>query len=157
VDVDSTICEVHGYHKQGAGYSYTHRLGYHPLLATRAGTGEVLHARLRKGTANTARGILRFVDELVARLRRAGANGELIFRMDSGFWSAKLIKRLRGHRVRYSITVGQTRTVRAAIAAISEQAWTQIAYTPEGVTQVADAGVWVLRLSCTSTIRSASG
>ena len=68
VDVDSTICEVHGYHKQGAGYGYTHRLGYHPLLATRADSGEVLHARLRKGAANTARGILRFVDELVARL-----------------------------------------------------------------------------------------
>ena len=32
-------------------------LGYHPLLATRAGTGEVLHARLRTGRANTARGI----------------------------------------------------------------------------------------------------
>jgi Transposase DDE domain group 1 len=67
VDVDSTICEVHGSHKQGACYGYTHRLGYHPLLATRADTGEVLHTRLRKGSANTARGILRFVDELVAR------------------------------------------------------------------------------------------
>ena len=86
VDVDSTICEVHGYHKQGARYGYTHRLGSHPLLATRADTGELLHARLRKGAANTARGILRFVDELVARLRRAGASGELTLRMDSGFW-----------------------------------------------------------------------
>jgi Transposase DDE domain group 1 len=109
VDVDSTICEVCGYHKQGACYGYTRRLGYHPLLATRADSGEVLHARLRKGSANTARGILRFVDELVARLRRAGASGELTLRADSGFWSAKLIKRLRGHRVRYSITVRQAR------------------------------------------------
>jgi hypothetical protein len=33
VDADSTICEVHGYHKQGACYGYTHRLGDHPLLA----------------------------------------------------------------------------------------------------------------------------
>jgi len=73
VDIDSTICEVHGYHKQAACYGYTHRLGYHPLLATRAEDGEVLHARLRKGSANTGRGILRFCDELVARLRRAGA------------------------------------------------------------------------------------
>jgi hypothetical protein len=77
VDVDSTVREVHGSHKQGAGYGYTHRLGYHPLLATRAEGGEVLHARLRKGAANTARGILRFVDEPVARCRRAGASGEL--------------------------------------------------------------------------------
>src|SRR5215213_5322888 len=140
VDVDSTICEVHGYHKQGACYGYTHRLGYHPLLAFRAGTGEVLHARLRKGAANTARGIARFVDELVARLRRAGASGELTLRMDSGFWSAKLIQRLRSQQVRYSITVRQTKTVRAAIAAIAEQAWVDIAYQPGGVAQVAEVG-----------------
>jgi hypothetical protein len=138
VDVDSTICEVHGYHKQGACYGYTRRLGYHPLLATRADSGEVLHARLRKGAANTGRGILRFVDELVARLRRAGAGGELTVRMDSGFWSAKLIKRLRRHRVRYSITVRQTKTVRAAIAAIPEHDWAEIAYQPGGVAQVAE-------------------
>ena len=138
VDVDSTICEVHGYHKQGACYGYTRRLGYHPLLAFRAETGEVLHARLRKGSANTARGILRFVDELVARLRRAGASGELTFRMDSGFWSAMLIKGLRRHRVRYSITVRQTKTIRAAIAAIDEDAWVPIAYQPDGVAQVAE-------------------
>jgi Transposase DDE domain group 1 len=138
VDVDSTICEVCGYHKQGAGYGYTRRLGYHPLLATRAGSGEVLHARLRKGAANTARGIARFVDELVARCRRAGASGELTFRMDAGFWSAKLIRRLRRHRVRSWITVRQTKTVRVAIAAIPEQAWTQIAYQPDGVAQVAE-------------------
>jgi Transposase DDE domain group 1 len=138
VDVDSTICEVHGHHKQGACYGYTHRLGYHPLLAFRANSGEVLHARLRKGSANTARGILRFVDELVARLRRAGASGELTFRMDSGFWSAKLIKGLRRQRVRYSITVRQTKTIRAAIAAIDEDAWVPIAYQPDGVAQVAE-------------------
>jgi hypothetical protein len=138
VDVDSTICEVHGYHKQGAGYGYTHRLGYHPLLATHAGSGEVLHTRLRKGAANTARGILRFVDELIARLRRAGASGELTLRMDSGFWSAKLLRALRRHEVRYSITVRQTKTVRAAIATIPEHVWVQIAYQPDGVAQVAE-------------------
>jgi Transposase DDE domain group 1 len=138
VDVDSTICEVHGYHKQGAGYGYTHRLGYHPLLATHAGSGEVLHTRLRKGAANTARGILRFVDELIARLRRAGASGELTLRMDSGFWSAKLLCALRRHEVRYSITVRQTKTVRAAIATIPEHVWVQIAYQPDGVAQVAE-------------------
>jgi hypothetical protein len=99
-----------------------------------------VHARLRKGAANTARGVLRFVDELVARLRRAGSSGELTLRMDSGFWSAKLIARLRRHRVRYSITVRQTKTIRAAIAAIPEHAWADIAYPPDGVAQVAETG-----------------
>ncbi len=74
VDIDSTIDEVHGKKKHGAAYGYTKKLGYHPILATLAATGEILHARLRKGSANTQRGIRRFVEELVPRLRRAGAN-----------------------------------------------------------------------------------
>ncbi len=111
MDLDSTVCEVHGYHKQGAAYGYTRTLGYHPLLASRADTGEVLHARQRTGRANTARGTARFVDELAARVRRAGASGELTMRADSGFWSAKTVKACRRHRIRYSITVRQTKPV----------------------------------------------
>ena len=51
VDIDSFIGEVHGYGKQGAAFGYTGKRGYHPMLATRADTGEVLHVRLRKGSA----------------------------------------------------------------------------------------------------------
>ena len=73
IDIDSFIGEVHGSDKQGAGFGYTGERGYHPILATRSGTGEVLHVRLRKGPAGSGRGALRFVQELVARVRRAGA------------------------------------------------------------------------------------
>ncbi len=138
IDLDSTVCEVHGYHKQGAAYGYTHKLGYHPLLATRADSGEVLHARQRTGRANTARGTARFIDELAARVRRAGATGELTMRMDSGFWSAKTIKTCRRHGVRYSVAVRQTKPIRAAIAAIDEDAWTPIVYPDGGIAQVAE-------------------
>src|SRR3954447_22889101 len=31
IDLDSFIGEVHGHAKQGAGYGYTRKLGYHPL------------------------------------------------------------------------------------------------------------------------------
>jgi len=53
IDIDSTICEVSGYQKQGVAYGYTKKLGYHPLLAVRSDTGEVLHCRMRKGSANS--------------------------------------------------------------------------------------------------------
>jgi hypothetical protein len=49
VDVDSFVGEVCGRLKQGAAYGYTRVLGYHPILATRADTREVLHIRLRTG------------------------------------------------------------------------------------------------------------
>ncbi len=85
IDLDSTICEVHGELKQGAAYGYTHVLGYHPLVAVWSKTGEILHARLRKGSSQ--RGHKRFVSQLVARARRAGAAGPLVVRADAGFRS----------------------------------------------------------------------
>ncbi len=123
IDLDSTIVEVAGHAKQGAGFGYTKRRGYHPLLATRADTGEVLHARMRKGSASTQRGAERFVRELVPRLRRLGASGLLSVRADSGFWSYKTIQALERHGVRYSIGVTQQAHVREAIELIPEQAW----------------------------------
>ena len=138
IDVDSTIAEVYGKQKQGAAYGYTKVLGYHPLLATRAGTGEILHARMRKGSAGSGRGVVRFADELVARLRRAGADGQITLRADSGFWSWKLIDALNRHKVRWSITVSQHQAIRAAIATIPDTAWIDIDYTLGGKAQVAE-------------------
>lgn len=139
VDVDSTICEVSGKAKQGAAYGYTKVLGYHPILATRAGTGEILHARMRKGSANTARGAGRFIEELVARVRRAGAAGEIVLRVDSGFWSKDTIATLVRLDVRYTMAVrtGNKALVKV-IAAIDEDAWADIDYTPDGQAQVAE-------------------
>ncbi|MGH3479953.1 MAG: IS1380 family transposase [Nocardioidaceae bacterium] len=139
IDVDSTICEVEGKQKQGAAFGYTKVLGYHPILATRADTGEVLHARMRKGSANTARGARRFIDELIARLRRAGACGEIVVRVDSGFWSKDTIATLGRLNVRYTMAVRtNTKGVAAAIAATDEDAWADIDYTLDGQAQVAE-------------------
>ncbi len=138
IDLDSTICEVHGYQKQGAGYGYTKVLGYHPLVATRADTGEVLHVRQRKGSAGSGRGAQRFIEELVARIRRAGAAGRLTLRADSGFYSWKLIETLKGKGVRFSITVPKNAAVTRAIIEIPENAWMAIDYTAGGDAQVAE-------------------
>ena len=138
IDLDSTICEVHGKQKQAASYGYTRRLGYHPLLATRAGTGEVLFARMRKGSANTARGVIRFVDELAANLARAGATGPMTVRADSGFWSWKLCDRLDAHGIAWSITVRLHKNMKTAIAGIDDDAWVDIDYPDAGQAQVAE-------------------
>lgn len=132
VDVDSFIGEVHGHQKQGAGFGYTRRRGYHPLLATRADTGEVLHIRLRKGSAGSARGILRFADELIARVRRADATGPVLLRADNSFWNKKLIARLERAGWQYSISVRMQAWVPAAIARIVEKAWQTLPDYPEG-------------------------
>jgi hypothetical protein len=138
VDLDSTICAVCGKSKHGAGYGYTNELGYHPLLATRAGSGELLHVRMRKGSANTQRGTKRFVEELVARLRRVGATGELVMRFDSGFWSNTTIATLSRLGVGYTMGVRMVKSVVSAVSAIDEGAWTPIDYTCDGIAEVAE-------------------
>ena len=139
VDVDSTICEVVGKAKQGAAYGYTHVLGYHPLLATIAGTGEILHGRLRKGSANTQRGTTRFVNELVARARRDDPRRELTVRFDAGFWSNDTMANLTRLDVRYTMAIRTSvAAVRTAIGAIPDDAWQSIPYTKDGVAEVAE-------------------
>ena len=133
IDVDSFVGEVCGRLKQGAGYGYTHLLGYHPILATRADTRETLHIRLRKGSANTQRGIERFTDELIARVTRAGATGVKLLRADSGFWNSKVFKRLEQAGWQYSIGIRMIKSVRAAVEAIHEDSWTTLATTPPTV------------------------
>jgi hypothetical protein len=145
-DLDSTVTEVHGDQKQGAAYGYTRQLGYHPLLATRADTGEVLHVRMRKGSANSGRGAERFVNELVARVRRAGAAGPLTMRADSAFHSGKVIEACRRLGVAFSITVNQNTAIRAAIDAIPESDWIPIVYPDGGVAQVAETDYQDMRL-----------
>jgi Transposase DDE domain group 1 len=132
VDVDSFVGEVYGYDKQGAGYGYTHKRGYHPILATRSGTGEVLHIRARKGSANTSRGALRFVEELIPRVQRAGASGPKLLRADSGFWNTKIMTRLQAAGWTYSIGVRQQQHIKTAVAAIPEQDWQTLPDYPEG-------------------------
>jgi hypothetical protein len=132
VDVDSFVGEVYGYEKQGASYGYTHTRGYHPIVATRSGTGEVLHIRARKGSANTSRGALRFVEELIPRVARAGATGPKLLRADSGFWNTKIMTRLQTAGWLYSIGVRQQKHIKAAIAQIPEQDWQPLEDYPEG-------------------------
>ena len=130
VDIDSTIAEVFGKLKAGAAYGYTKVLGYHPILATRADTGEILHARMRKGSANTQRGTKRFVEELVARLRRAGASGQIIMRFDSGYWSNETIKVLTRLGVSFTMAVRTgTKAIDRVIAEIPESDWVAIEYS----------------------------
>jgi hypothetical protein len=139
VDVDSFVGEAFGPKKQGAAFGYTRVRGYHPILATRADTGEVLHIRLRKGSANTSRGFARFLDELLARVKRAGATGPRLLRADSGFWSNATFDRLEQADWQFSISVRLTAALRASIETIPESAWIDLPdYPKTSIAQIAE-------------------
>ena len=68
--------------------------------AVAAGTGDVVHVRLRGGNAHSGRGAASFLTETFNRVRTAGATGPIVLRADSGFYSRKRRRRLPpGQRV----------------------------------------------------------
>jgi Transposase DDE domain group 1 len=121
IDLDSTICETYGLPKQG-GWRFTHQSGvrgYHALLATAAGWGDVIHCRLRGGNANSGRGAASFVNETLLRARGTGAQGPLLLRADSGFYSQKVVNACVRRGVRLS-TVRLNKKLWKAIDSIPE-------------------------------------
>ena len=84
--------------------------------------------RLRGGNAASARGAASMITEAVATARAAGCTGTLVVRMDSAFYGAPAVQAARQAGAHFSVTVRMDPRVRAAIAAIPEDAWTPIRY-----------------------------
>ena len=133
VDIDATLIETYGLDKSGARQVMrTGRRGYHPLLAVAAGTGDVLHARLRRGRTNDSTGAGSFLAETLSRVRAAGAAGPVVVRADTGFYLADILTACRRHRARFSLGARMIGRMRATIAAIDESQWTPVPYFEPG-------------------------
>jgi hypothetical protein len=149
VDVDDTVVEVHGYAKQGAGFGYNRVRGLNALIATvstEQSAPVVVAQRLRKGSANSARGAQRLVRDAVKTVRGlapAGRPGRTLLRADSAFYGHAVVGAAARAGAEVSVTVRLDAKVKAAIAAISEDAWTTIAY-PNAVFDEA-TGQWISR------------
>ncbi|WP_419945105.1 transposase [Candidatus Poriferisodalis sp.] len=122
--------------KHGAAYGHGGRLGYHPLVASRDDTGEIVHSRMRKGSSQ--RGHVRLFAETVNRMRRLAPDAALRVRADAGFLSWGLIDKLDALDARFVIAVDSNPAVDRAIAAVDDADWTQIGCTDDGEAQVAE-------------------
>jgi hypothetical protein len=138
LDLDSTICQAYGVAKQGVRFGYTGVRGLHPLVATLAGTDEVVHSRMRGGNAGAARGAGSFTRETIARVRDAGATGALTIRADAAFYGRPFVHACIAHDVAFSVTVRLNKSIKKAIGAIPDEAWTPIDYWLEGGADVAE-------------------
>jgi len=131
VDIDDTIIEVHGYTKQGSGYGYSGVRGLNALLVTVSSDESapvVVAQRLRKGSCGSPRGAKRLVGDAL-KVVASMSTAKPLVRADSAFYgSATVGAAIRGGG-EISVTVRMDPKVKAAIATISEHAWTPIEYT----------------------------
>ena len=146
LDVDDTVVEVHGYAKQGAGFGYNQVRGLNALIATlstQQAAPVIVAQRLRKGSANSARGARRLVRDALKTVRGLAPGGQfagqcasqsrrpgrMLLRADSAFYGHAVVGAAVKAGAEVSVTVRLDKKVKAAIAAISEDAWTTIAYS----------------------------
>jgi hypothetical protein len=103
--------------------------------------------------------MLRFCDELIARVTRAGATGVKLPRADSGFRNNRVFERLEQAGWRYSIGVRMTKHLRRAVEQIDEQVWQTIECPYEGEAQIAETAYGGRRpvSHCAGCLRSIEG
>jgi hypothetical protein len=138
VDVDSVQRRVYGHKKQGARFGHTKIQGKSLLvrglnalaatISTPIAAPVIAATRLRGGNAASARGAASLAARAIATAREAGCTGTIVVRLDSALYNAAVIGAVRRGGARFSVTVPVNAGIRAAIAAVGEDAWTPIRY-----------------------------
>lgn len=131
LDVDDTIRETHGYHKQGAAYGYSKVKGLNAqvaILSTPLSAPVIAATRLRKGNIDSGHGAARLIADSLATLRRATTPGMIIVRADSAYFRHDVVAAATAGGARFSVTARLNKAATRAIAGIDEQAWTPIRY-----------------------------
>jgi hypothetical protein len=138
IDIDSMQKRVYGHAKQGARFGHTKIQGKSVLvrglnalaavISTPIAAPVIAATRLRGGNAASARGAASLATRAIAAARDCGCTGMIIVRMDSAYYNAAVTGAVRAQGARFSVTVPMNSSVRAAIAAIGEGAWTAIKY-----------------------------
>lgn len=135
LDVDDTVRATHGYLKQGSGFGYTGVRGLNVLLgvlSTPLAAPVIAGTRLRKGSANSARGAARLIADTLVTAKTVGADPRrgtvVLLRADTAFFTADVVATARRAGARFSIGARMTATVKKAIATIPAEGWTAIHY-----------------------------
>ncbi len=121
LDVDNTIIEVHGHPKQGSGNGYSGVRGLNALIATAstADTTPIITAqRLRKGTANSARGARKLVTEALNTLKRCQPETKMLCRFDSAYYGHGPVNTVLRAGAQVSVTVRMDPAVKRAITSV---------------------------------------
>ena len=138
IDIDSMQKRVYGHSKQGARFGHTKIQGKSLLVrglnalaavvSTPLSAPVIAATRLRGGNAASARGAASLAARAIGTARDCGCTGTIIVRMDSAYYNGAVISAIRSRGARFSVTAPVNASIRAAIDAIGEDAWTPIRY-----------------------------
>jgi hypothetical protein len=138
IDIDSMQKRVYGHKKHGARFGHTKIQGKSLLvrglnalaavISTPLAAPVIAATRLRGGNAASARGAASLAARAIATARDCGCTGKIVVRLDSAFYGAQAVGAIRRGGAFFSVTAPVNASIRAAIAAIADDAWTAIKY-----------------------------
>ena len=140
LDIDSTVIETYGTHKEGTSKrNYQGVKGYHPLILAEASTGQVVSGMLRDGNAAPAKDAAVFIDDTFTQMTETLAGtDETVLRADSGFYTKGVIDTCVAHNVRFSITIRQWASIRELISGIDTNAYVTVSKTTDQRVAIAE-------------------
>ena len=126
LDLDSTVFQRHG-EQEGSlkGYNPKRRgrPSHHPLLAVLAEPKIILHAWLRSGNTGSARGVIGFLKEALAKLPKSFRIYAL--RADSGFYVRSFLQHMEQQQLPYAIVARVTKHLQRELAGLRN--WEELA------------------------------
>jgi hypothetical protein len=142
LDMDGTLSEVYGRHKELASFNREGRRGFLSVLVSWDERRRILAADLLKGSASEKPGAA----GLLRRALRAlpAGHGPVSLRVDSGFYTVELLEACRRQRVEFSVSVARTEAMWTRLyAKLNVKSWrpalgmegaevAEFAYTPGG-------------------------
>lgn len=163
VDIDSLLRRVYGHQKRGARFGPAKVGGYQLLLrglsplvvtiSTRLAAPVIAAIRLRGGNAGSSRGAASLLAQALVTAKAAGARGMILVRADSAYYAGTVVSAARRAGALFSITVVANTAIRAAIAAIAEDAWAPVHYP--GAVEDPDTGALISDAEVAETVYTA--
>jgi hypothetical protein len=93
------------------------------------------------GETGSGKGAGSMVAEAINTARAAGATGTIMVRGDSAYGTRKVVRTALRAGAQFSLVLTKNASVRKAIAAIADSAWTPVRYP--GAVQDPDTGEWI--------------
>lgn len=131
VDMDDTIREVHGYHKQAAAYGYSKVRGLNALvitISTPTSLPVIGEFSLRRGNVRSGDHAGWWLKRALATTGRLAPGRQVLTRADSAFCNHTNVATASKAGAWFSFTIPAWPTVTRAIGQISADAWTAIRY-----------------------------
>ena len=121
IDADGTDDPAYGDQQLTFFHGYYDQYMYHPLLVYDADTGEMITAVLRAGNRHASYGIVSILKRIVAKLKAAFPNAEIIIRGDAGFAIPALYEYCEEEKLKYVIGLIRNDVLERMIERLTEK------------------------------------